>query len=57
MDTLDRKRDPEDSASIWERLRRVDDHRLFTVFEALRSGSPIGDSTPSPRSTAGSSPS
>ena len=43
MDTLDRKRDPEDTAPIWERLRRVDDHRLFTVFEALRSGISIGE--------------
>ena len=38
MDTLNRKPDPEDHAPIWERLRRVDDHRLFTVFEALKSG-------------------
>ncbi len=36
MDTLNRK--PDDGAPIWERLRRVDDHRLFTVFEALKSG-------------------
>ena len=38
MDSLNRKKDPEDDAPIWERLRRVDDHRLFTVFEALKSG-------------------
>ena len=36
MDSLNRK--AEDDAPIWERLRRVDDHRLFTVFEALKSG-------------------
>ena len=38
QDRLNRKQDPEDTAPIWERLRRVDDHRLFTVFEALKSG-------------------
>ncbi len=38
MDTLNRKKDPDDTAPIWERLRRVDDHRIFTVFEALKSG-------------------
>ena len=38
MDSLNRKPDPEDTAPIWERLRRVDDHRIFTVFEALKSG-------------------
>ena len=27
-----------DGAPVWERLRRVDDHRLFTIFEALKSG-------------------
>ena len=43
MDTLNRKKDPEDTAPIWERLRRVDDHRLFTVFEALKSGLSIGE--------------
>ena len=43
MDTLNRKKDPEDTAPIWERLRRVDDHRLFTVFEALKSGISIGE--------------
>ena len=37
MDSLNRKKDPDDHAPIWERLRRVDDHRLFTVFEALKS--------------------
>ena len=36
MDTLNRKAD--DAAPIRERLERVDDHRLFTVFEALKSG-------------------
>ena len=36
MDTLNRK--PADDAPIRERLHRVDDHRLFTVFEALKSG-------------------
>ncbi len=43
MDSLNRKKDPEDHAPIWERLRRVDDHRLFTVFEALKSGVSIGE--------------
>ena len=43
MDTLNRKKDPEDTAPIWERLRRVDDHRLFTVFEALKSGISIDE--------------
>ncbi len=38
MDTLNRKKDPDDTAPIRERLARVDDHRLFTVFEALKSG-------------------
>ena len=38
QDTLNRKVDPDDDAPIWERLRRVDDHRIFTVFEALKSG-------------------
>ncbi|MCI8399343.1 MAG: carbamoyl-phosphate synthase large subunit [Oscillibacter sp.] len=36
MDSLNRKHS--DDAPIWERLRRVDDHRLFTIFEALKSG-------------------
>ena len=36
MDTLNRA--PEDAAPIRERLARQDDHRLFTIFEALRSG-------------------
>ena len=36
MDTLNRKAD--DGAPIRERLERVDDHRIFTVFEALKSG-------------------
>ena len=30
--------DESDTAPIRERLERVDDHRLFTVFEALKSG-------------------
>ena len=38
MDTLNRKPDPNDGAPILERLERVDDHRLFTVFEAIKSG-------------------
>ena len=38
MDTLNRKTDPDDTAPIRERLTRVDDHRLFTVFEAIKSG-------------------
>ena len=36
MDTLNRHAD--DGAPIRERLQRVDDHRIFTVFEALKSG-------------------
>ena len=36
MDTLNRASD--DGAPIRERLARQDDHRLFTVFEALKSG-------------------
>jgi carbamoyl-phosphate synthase large subunit len=36
MDTLNRA--PDDPAPLSERLRRVDDHRLFTVFEALKAG-------------------
>jgi len=38
MDSLNRTPDPADTASIAERLARVDDHRLFTVFGALKSG-------------------
>ena len=38
MDTLNRKPDPDDTPPIRERLTRVDDHRLFTVFEAIKSG-------------------
>lgn len=38
LDTLNRKPDEDDAAPIRERLGRVDDHRLFTVFEALKSG-------------------
>ena len=36
MDTLNKA--PDDDAPLTERLRRVDDHRLFTVFEALKAG-------------------
>nr|WP_325205251.1 carbamoyl-phosphate synthase large subunit [uncultured Oscillibacter sp.] len=36
QDSLNRKHT--ESAPIWERLRRVDDRRIFTVFEALKSG-------------------
>ncbi len=36
LDTLNRPSD--DDASILERLHRVDDRRLFTVFEALKQG-------------------
>ena len=43
LDSLNRKPDPDDHAPIWERLRRVDDHRIFTVFEALKSGVSIGE--------------
>jgi len=38
MDTLNRRPDEDDHAPIEERLGRVDDHRLFTVFEAVKSG-------------------
>ena len=38
MDTLNAKRDDQDTTPIEERLARVDDKRLFTVFEALKSG-------------------
>ena len=38
MDTLNRRPDEGDAAPLAQRLRRVDDHRLFTVFEALKSG-------------------
>ena len=43
LDSLNRKPDSDDHAPIWERLRRVDDHRIFTVFEALKSGVSIGE--------------
>ena len=43
MDTLNAKPDPEDRAPIWERLRRVDDKRLFTVFEALKNGISVAE--------------
>ena len=43
LDSLNRKKDPEDHAPIWERLRRVDDHRLFTIFEALKGGTSIDE--------------
>ena len=36
MDSLNRRNT--ESAPIWERLRRVDDRRIFTIFEALKSG-------------------
>jgi len=36
QDTLNR--DAQDSAPILQRLERVDDYRLFTVFEALKTG-------------------
>jgi carbamoyl-phosphate synthase large subunit len=38
LDTLNRKPDGDDDAPLEERLGRVDDHRLFTIFEALKSG-------------------
>ena len=38
QDSLNRKPDHGDDAPIRERLERVDDHRIFTVFEALKSG-------------------
>lgn len=39
QDTLNRTPDIEDTGiPVEERLRQVDDHRLFTVFEALKSG-------------------
>jgi carbamoyl-phosphate synthase large subunit len=38
QDTLNRRPDEDDGAPLSERLKRVDDHRLFTVFEALKSG-------------------
>ena len=39
LDSLNRPTD--DDTPILELLRRVDDHRLFTVFEALKSGVPV----------------
>ena len=36
LDSLNRP--AEDGAPLTERMKRVDDHRLFTVFEALKSG-------------------
>ncbi|MBQ9210441.1 MAG: carbamoyl-phosphate synthase large subunit [Clostridia bacterium] len=36
LDTLNR--DAQDPAPLRERLHRADDHRLFTVFEALKAG-------------------
>ena len=36
MDSLNRRNT--EGAPIWERLRRVDDRRLFTIFEAMKSG-------------------
>ncbi|MBQ1544179.1 MAG: carbamoyl-phosphate synthase large subunit [Clostridia bacterium] len=41
MDTLNR--DPQDGAPIRERLARVDDFRLFTVFEAIKEGISIDE--------------
>ena len=43
MDTLNRKPDPEDEAPLSERLRRVDDRRLLTVFEALKAGMSVDE--------------
>ncbi len=39
MDTLNRAAG--DDAPLEERLARADDHRLFTVFEALKAGIPV----------------
>jgi len=36
QDTLNRK--PDDDSPLPERLKRVDDHRLFTIFEAFQAG-------------------
>ena len=36
QDSLNRKPDPEDDTPLAQRLLRVDDRRLFTVFEALK---------------------
>ena len=36
LDTLNRT--PEDAAPLPQRLARADDHRLFTIFEALKAG-------------------
>ena len=36
LDTLNRT--PEDASPLSERLARADDHRLFTIFEALKAG-------------------
>ena len=38
QDSLNRKPDPEDDTPLAQRLLRVDDRRLFTVFEALKDG-------------------
>ena len=38
QDSLNRKPDHGDHAPVRERLERVDDHRIFTMFEALKSG-------------------
>jgi carbamoyl-phosphate synthase large subunit len=43
LDSLNRKVDPDDTASLEARLRRVDDHRIFTVFEALKAGISIDE--------------
>ena len=39
MDTLNRP--PDGDEPIRERLKRIDDHRFFTIFEALKSGVPV----------------
>ena len=41
QDSLNRA--PDGDAPIWERLRRADDRRLFTIFEALKSGVSVGE--------------
>ncbi len=41
MDTLNRA--PEEETPLSERLQRVDDHRLFTVFEALKAGVSVAE--------------
>ncbi len=41
MDTLNRK--DTSGVPVLERLKRVDDHRIFTVFEALKAGVSAGE--------------